>query len=59
MFRVRVMCKNCKFYSIEGISERCTKERNTYHNWLGMMYKKHPTDKNLRGRCKDHEEEVT
>ena len=59
MRRVRVRsCKGCRFYIIEGISVRCTKEDNMYNNWLGVMFKKHPDELNLRGNCEDYEEKT-
>ena len=51
-----IKCIECKFYTIEGISERCTREDNQYTNWLGLMYKKHPAELNLRENCKSYEE---
>lgn len=57
MRRVRLVnCKTCRFYMTEGISKRCVREDNTYNNWLGLMYKKHPAEINLRGDCEDYEE---
>jgi len=53
-----IKCVECKFYTIEGISQRCTKEDNTYNNWLGVMFKKHPDELNLRGNCEDYEEKT-
>ena len=58
MCRVRVVCHTCKFYMIEGISNRCTRNDNTYNNWLGLMYKKHPDELNLRGDCEYYEEKI-
>jgi hypothetical protein len=56
MPRLRVIkCAECRYFRIEGISERCTKEDNTYKNWLGLMYKWHPRQLNLRGNCEDYE----
>ena len=56
---VRVVCKNCKFYRVEGISQRCKFEDNRYENWLGLMYKEHPTQINLRGNCTNYEEIIS
>jgi len=50
-----VKCKTCRFYMIDGISKRCTKDDNRYTNWLGLMYKKHPEEINLRGNCENYE----
>lgn len=54
--RVGHRCAGCVHYAKEGISDRCNLESNTYKNWLGVMYKEHPNQKNLRGRCEDYEE---
>jgi len=40
---------------IDGISKRCIKDDNRYTNWLGLMYKKHPEEINLRGNCENYE----
>jgi hypothetical protein len=56
MRRVRVVCKSCRFYKEEGIWFRCILESNLTSNWIGVVYKLHPTAKNLSGRCKDYEE---
>ena len=56
MSGVRVACKTCKFYRRGKNSLRCTLEDNTYDHWAGLAYKKHPTEKNLRGKCEDYEE---
>lgn len=52
--RMTHRCAGCVHYTREGISDRCNLESNTYQNWLGMMYKEHPDQKNLRGRCQDY-----
>ena len=49
-------CKACRFYWQEGIWYRCIHESNTYDHMYGQAYKLHPTAKNIRGRCEDHEE---
>jgi len=51
----KVRCVECRHYEIEGISERCALKKNTYKNWLGVMYTEHPSQKNLRGDCEDYE----
>ena len=56
MRRVRLDCKVCKFYRDKGFSKRCVFQDNLYENWLGTVYKKHPTEKNVRGKCEDYEE---
>jgi hypothetical protein len=56
MRRVRLVCKACKFYWQEGIWYRCIHPSNLHSNWIGVVYKLHPTAKNIGGRCKDHEE---
>jgi len=59
MRRVRlVQCKACRFYMEEGISQRCIVDDNTYKTWMGLTYKKHPSEINLRGNCEDYEEKA-
>jgi len=52
---VRVVCQTCKFYKEEGTLRRCTQSDNLRSNWIGVVYKLHPTAKNLGGRCKEYE----
>jgi hypothetical protein len=55
---MRLKCTECRFYTEEGTSLRCTQADNTWEHWAGLAYKKHPTEKNLRGNCEDYEEIV-
>lgn len=52
----RVRCVACRHFKEEGISLRCIVEDNRYQNWLGLMYREHPSQKNYNGECKDYEE---
>jgi hypothetical protein len=56
MSGVRLVCKACKFYMEERGSQRCTYEENVYDHWSGVAYMKHPSEKNLRGKCENYEE---
>jgi hypothetical protein len=51
-------CVECRHYHIEGISERCALERNTYTNWMGTCYIEHPSQRNLRGNCEHYEKKT-
>ena len=56
MRRVRVVsCKECKFYTSEGISERCYHEKNVYDKWLGQCFIESPDHKNYNGKCEYYE----
>jgi hypothetical protein len=55
----KLECVACRHYKIEGNSLRCALDANTYSHWMGVAYYQHPDDKNLRGECKDYDEEVS
>jgi hypothetical protein len=57
-FENRVDCKTCKYYKVEGISERCKLGGNMRENWMGTIYLKTPSNRNYDGRCPDYEEAV-
>jgi hypothetical protein len=54
--RMTHRCEPCVHFAEEGISIRCYHPDNTYKNWLGVMFKKNPNERNHRGRCENYEE---
>ena len=52
--RVRLHCKNCKWYATVRNVPRCLVESNLSSNWAGIVYKKHPDWKNYNSACKDY-----
>ena len=56
VYRVRVVCEKCKFYTEEQCSKRCVFPENLSSNWIGVVYKLHPEAKNIIGGCGDYEE---
>ena len=53
--RVRLSCKDCKWYEIIKSVQRCTVKSNMDHNWVGVIYKQHPDWKNYNKICEDYE----
>ena len=52
--RLRLYCKNCKWFTIGRKAERCLLPDNQRHNWMGTIYLKHPDWKNYNDACVDY-----
>jgi len=54
--RIKLYCVKCKWYKVVRGIPRCLIESNIGHNWMGLVYDKHPDWKNYNKACKDYEE---